>query len=107
MGGMNRHDRPSLQETLLAILACAESWEPDARLLGNVRAGDMREAMYRAREAVAFVEQRAESYATALEIKGCDDAAETVRDHAARVLDDAHWRPLPPVPRDVERKATT
>jgi len=46
-----------VQKTLTDVIVCAESWMADVRLLGNVRAGDIREACDRARAAVLFVEK--------------------------------------------------
>ena len=37
---MNTDDAPSLN-VLAAVRVCAASWEPDARIIGNVRAGDI------------------------------------------------------------------
>lgn len=34
-------DASSIEDIILELLTCATSWEPDARLLGNVRAADI------------------------------------------------------------------
>lgn len=80
-------ERP-LKETLREILLCAEAWEPEARLLGNVRADDMREAMYRALAAVEFIERHAQHHADAVEIAGHTTMAERIADEASDVLDE-------------------
>jgi hypothetical protein len=37
---MNTDNAPSLN-VLAAVRTCASSWDPDARIIGNVRAGDI------------------------------------------------------------------
>jgi hypothetical protein len=42
---------------LCELLSCAEAWEPDARLVGNLRAADIRTAVQVAISALAEVER--------------------------------------------------
>ena len=84
-------ERP-LDEILVALIVCAEAWEPGVRILGNVRADDMREALYRALQAVEFV-KRTDT-----------DDSELLSDLKALVLEEGAWAhqylgaPLPTEP---------
>jgi hypothetical protein len=44
-------------EKLRELLSCAEAWEPDARLLGNLRAADIRASLQIAISALAEFER--------------------------------------------------
>lgn len=57
-------------KTLTDVIACADTWEPDARIVGNVRAADIRVACYRARAAVEFVRKYGSQYITDMESAG-------------------------------------
>lgn len=47
-------DNGTPKEVLAAVLECATAWVPDARIIGNVRAGDIARA---ARAAIAYAER--------------------------------------------------
>ena len=80
-----------LKQTLTELAACAEAWQPQARLVGNVTAGAIYEAAHRALEAVEFVEQHAQHHADAVERAGHEENATRILDVAADVLEDGAW----------------
>lgn len=83
-----------LGEILAAVLDCALSWEPDARIIGNIRAGDIVRALTELSGPTSQSDAPTESILRPLADRGksADDLMDQAREkrrHASALITDA------------------